>query len=300
MIRRFGLIGAVVVLSTFSHCGILRGEELTIVYTANSSGKLTDCNCPTDPYGGLAERVTLIKDLRVLIEPFLLVDSGNMVSLFGDYDGKAACVMRLMNLMKYDAGGFGINELFNGLTSAEKMSAAADFPLISAVFALSGQTTSAFKPYAITEIGGITAGIVSVCDSISQTRLGNPRVDDYRILLAEDALRPMLTELSHRCDFTIVLSELSSDQNRALIEQFPAIDLVVEGYGNRKYVTPETTQHGIIVSPGNRGQFVGLITLEKTGTGTRSVKYHEFIPVLDIPADEDALKIIAEYEKSAY
>ncbi len=298
MIRRLGIIGATVIIAFISHHGMLHGEELSIVYTANTSGKLTACNCPTDPYGGLAERVTLIENLRESFEPFLLVDSGNMVSLFGDYDGKAACVLRLMNAMKYDAAGLGINELFNGIESAEKMVAEADFLLISTVFAPAGKSTQAFKPYTISEISGVTAGIVSVCDSVSQTRLGNPRTGDYHILPIVDALSPVLSEISSQSDFTIVLSELSSDQNRELIVQFPEIDLVVEGYGNRKFVSPDSYSHGIIVSPGSRGQFVGLITLEKTETGARSVKDHEFIPVLDIPADMDAMKIVTEYENN--
>ena len=96
------IIFASIFLIFFEQTSLSQTKELTIVYTANSNGKLIECNCPGDPYGGLSERVTLIHKLRKKEKPFLLVDSGNMVSLFGDYDLKASCVIRMMNLMKYD------------------------------------------------------------------------------------------------------------------------------------------------------------------------------------------------------
>ena len=45
-------------------------EDLIIIYTANSNGKLKTCGCPDDPYGALSERVTLIKQLRNNNPPF--------------------------------------------------------------------------------------------------------------------------------------------------------------------------------------------------------------------------------------
>jgi 2',3'-cyclic-nucleotide 2'-phosphodiesterase (5'-nucleotidase family) len=301
MTNRFGPLCALVLLALFSHHGIVRGDELTVVYTANSSGKLTACNCPTDPYGGLAERTTLIRDLRRTEEPFLLVDAGNMVSLFGAYGAKAECVMRLMNKMKYDAAGLGCNELFQGLERTRDMSAAADFTLTSAVFARKGKSGEkseehpAFKPYVIAEIGGNKVGIVSVCDSTSQTRLGSPRVDDYRFLPYQDALRSALSEIAPSCDFTVVLSNLTPAQNQALTDEFPVIDLIIEGYGNRKYDPPIETPSGIIVSPGTRGQFVGLITIVKSDSGKISIGRHEQFGVLNIPEADDARAIVADY-----
>ncbi|MFC1561325.1 NAD(+) synthase [Candidatus Latescibacterota bacterium] len=251
-------------------------EELTVVYTANSSGKLRSCNCPNDPYGGLSERVTLIKSLRQLEKPFLLVDSGNMVSLFGAYDTKAADVMQLMNLMKYDAAGVGCHEMFHGVNSALKMTRVAEFPLISATIAQTNDGAHVFNPYVITRIGKINTGIISVCDSTSQIRLGSPKVNDYFFLPKTDVLEHTLLEISPKCDFIIVLSQLSPDENKKILEHFPKIDLIIEGYGNEKYDPPIVIPQGIIVSPGSRGQFVGMITLEKSKTGKCIAKARVF------------------------
>jgi len=39
--------------STLVQAHLAAGEELTVVYTSGSSGKLNACSCPGDPYGGL-------------------------------------------------------------------------------------------------------------------------------------------------------------------------------------------------------------------------------------------------------
>ncbi|MFC1490640.1 hypothetical protein ACFL6K_05465 [Candidatus Latescibacterota bacterium] len=299
MIKRFGLICGAAFLLLFSFHGFLHGEELSVVFTSNSAGKLSGCSCPSDPYGGLSERVTLIRDLRQFISsPFLLVDSGNMNSLFGEFEAKAECVFNLMNLMEYDAAGVGCNEMFHGMKSAMKISRAADFPLTSAVFAKPGDMNGgspAFKPYVISDIDGKKVGIISVCDSLSQTRLGSPRIDDYIILPMDGVVSSAISEISETCDFIIVLSNLSHEANIELSDKFAGIDLIVEGYGNSRYGKPIETSNSVIVSPGNRGQFVGLITLDKQDSGKISVKHHELIPVLDMPEDKAASELIMEY-----
>src|SRR3989339_1372597 len=162
------------------------GQDLTIAYTANSWGKLQVCGCPGDPYGGLGERVTLIKELRNSEKkPYLLLDAGNMVSLFGDFQGKGATVMNLMNLMKYDAAAVGPNELFYGLSGALSIEKKAEFPLIGSLIADKKGLSAAFKPYVILKSGGTSVLVMSVCDSVSAVLVTGPqRKNDYSFLPA--------------------------------------------------------------------------------------------------------------------
>ena len=136
-------------------------DRLTIAYTANTSGKLTECGCPSDPYGGLAERVTLIKQLRAKEKSFLLLDAGNMVNLFGDYEERSACVARLMNLMGYDASCVGKQEMYNGTASAQKLIRTAKFPILSSTIAWKDDSKPIFQQYSIAKSGNITVGIIA-------------------------------------------------------------------------------------------------------------------------------------------
>lgn len=286
--------GAVIVLLLATLPAASPGEELTVLYTANSSGKLRSCSCPHDPYGGLAERVTLISRLRKESGDFLLVDGGNMVSLFGAFDSKAACVMKLMNLAGYNAAGAGCEELFRGVGSARAMAEEADFPLLSATIARSSDSTLVFEPGIVTDVGDLSVGIISVNDATSLGRIGNREPQGYVFLPLTVMLEKIIENLPPRCDFIILLSHLALAENEKLVRH-PGIDLVVEVYGSKKYDQPRQYPGGVIVSPGRGGQLVGKLVLEKSESGGMVVRHHEFLPVLDYPEDERAHRIIMEY-----
>ncbi len=298
MKKRISVIFLIGIILYFSKFDFASGGELTVVYTANTSGKLRTCGCREDPYGGLSERVTLLKNLRSKEGPFLLVDGGNIVSLFGSYDLKASCIIRIMNLMEYDAAGAGWQEMFHGVNSALKMRDEAKFPILSATIVKNSDGANVFKPFEITKVGENSVGIISVCDSTYLIKNLPPKVDDYGFLPKSDILNYALQEISSESDFIVVLSQLSPDENKNMLEKFPIIDLIVESNHNKKYDPPVVTPEGIIVAPGRGGQFVGLITLEKSESGNISIKRHDFLPVLNFPEDKEAHKIYMEYINS--
>jgi len=272
-------------------------DRLTIVYTANTSGKLTECGCPSDRYGGLAERVTLLKQLREKEKSFLLLDAGNMVNLFGDYEERSACVARLMNLMGYDVACVGKQEMYNGTASAQKMTAAAKFPILSSTIAWKVNIKPIFQQYTIVRSGNVAVGIIAVCDS-SCINKENKIPIDYTVLPLDTALKPLIDEVAPKVSFIIALSQMNTESNEKLLKRFPQIDLVIEGYGNNRVEQPLSFSQGFVVAPGDRGQFVGLITLDKTKNGRTVVKRSEMFPVLEIQADAKAMELVKNYYRS--
>ncbi|MCE5248843.1 hypothetical protein LLG96_01345 [bacterium] len=270
------------------------GGELTIVYTANSQGKLRECGCPGDPYGGLSERVTLIKKLREKEPPFLLVDSGNMVSLYGDYKLKTTTIAKIMNLMKYDAAGIGQLEMYHGVDNALEMAGSAQFTLLSSSIVRMNTATPVFKSYMTRTIGGQTAGIISVCDTTCFLTTESIK-PDFSLLPFDRSLKPVLGDLRKKVDFIIVLSHMETGSNKRLLADYPEIDIVVQGYSNDRLETPYRSQHGILVAPGARGQFVGLVTLSRTADGVLDIRRSELIPVLDVPEDKKAADLVTSY-----
>jgi 2',3'-cyclic-nucleotide 2'-phosphodiesterase (5'-nucleotidase family) len=270
--------------------------DLTIVYTANTWGKLQVCGCPGDPYGGLGERVTLIKELRKKgNKPFILLDAGNMVSLFGDFKGKGAAVVNLMNLMKYDAVAVGPNEMFFGLDGARSIESNAGFPFLGSLIAERKSSKPAFKPYVLLKSGGNNALIITVCDSASAVLVTGPqRKNDYYFTDAGKTISGILSETSGKRDYVIVLSQLTTDGNKSLIEKFPEIDIIIEAYGNKRRETPLEAGNGLIFCGGSNGQFTGMATVSKSGNKT-ILKSNVLMPVLDIKQDSAAEKIIKKY-----
>jgi len=280
-------------IALLSDVSELTAEELTVVYTANSNGKLMYCNCPGDKFGGLSERVTLMGDLRKKMDMFLLVDAGNMVGLYEDYDLKASVVVRMMNLMGYNTAGTGRNEIFRGIPRFKKAVKKSRFPIVSATFADKTTGKLLFEPYAVAKIGETKVAITSVCDS---TLFNHMKKADYgfTVLPVEKALQGIIGVMSRAGAFIVVLSLMPPEKNVRLLETFPAIDLIVEGYGNESYDPPETTPNGVIVSPGTYGEYVGSVTIDKSN-GKVTVCHAELIPVIDIPEDNKAHKLVLEY-----
>ena len=272
-----------------AYCG-----EVTIVYSANTAGKLRECSCPGDPYGGLSERVTLIKQLRQQEDPFLLVDAGNMVNVYGKYEIKASSVIRMMNLMKYDVAGAGRLEMYNGIEHAHTLGAMAEFPILSTSFTRKETDELVFEPYVILPVNGQKVGIVSVSDSTCFITVSSKK-PEFSLLSLDSSLKPVIEKLAGEVDFIVALSHMASEGNQKLLARYPQIDLVVQGYGNECFKSPVQTPHGILVAPGQRGQFIGLITLMKTGKDSKPVvKRASLIPVLELQEDEKAREIIVE------
>ena len=289
VISFFVILAHYVLYPVNAYCG-----EVTIIYSANTSGKLRECSCPGDPYGGLSERVTLIKQLRRQEAPFLLVDAGNMVNVYGKYEIKASAVLRMMNIMKYDVAGVGRLEMYNGIDNALKISDMANFPVLSTSFVRKGTFGHVFKPSVLLTVNGQKVGIVSVSDSTCfiTSSLKKP---DFNLLPLDRSLRPALDKLTKEADFIVALSHMPSEGNKKLLQNYPQIDLVVQGYGNECFKKPVQTPDGILVAPGQRGQFVGLITIMKTGKKSKPIiKRTSLIPILNIPEDKEARKIIRE------
>lgn len=268
--------------------------ELTVAYTANTSGKLLGCGCPGDQYGGLVERATLIKRLRKKEKRMLLLDAGNMVSLFGDFDARAARVIRLMNLMGYDAAGIGRQELFANLSAVAKMRAVSRFPLVSATVARNGSALPVFPPSAIVRVGNAVVGIVGVGDSSAGYFPELDRKTDYAMLPAGN-LRTLFDSLARRTDFIVVLAQTEPGTGERLLRMFPAIDLVIDGFGSQEMEAPKAAGRGFLVAPGGRGQFVGLVTLTKKPGAAAVVRRSELIPVIGLPEDRTAAAIAGEH-----
>jgi 2',3'-cyclic-nucleotide 2'-phosphodiesterase (5'-nucleotidase family) len=271
--------------------------RLTVVFTGNIDGKLRGCTCPSDPFGGLTERATFIDSLRKgSTDPFLLVDAGNIAGLFGNYDLKGTTAIRLMNLMGYDVAAVDKNELFKGITRGRDIVSSARFPAVNASFVRETDGSHIFHTNAIVPVGDINVGVTAISDSTSFFHVEGMNFH-YDVLPVDDALAPVLDSFGDTCDVIVVISRLHPDKNPGLLERYPEIDLLIEGYGNAPFEEPGIHPGGIIVAPGGGGSHVGTVNIAKTGDSV-VVESYTMTPLLDISATPEAMAIAREYYKS--
>lgn len=232
--------------------------SVRILFTNNSNGKLVDCNCRNDPYGGLAERVDLIRSYRDKYPDVLLLDSGGYFGL-SNVERKGNIILKLMETMEYEACGIGDQELYHGLGKfLELFGWYRDRIINASLFTKEGE--SLFTPYRIVSVNGIKIGITGLVSN--ETFKYFP--EEYRNFTVEEpdsTLIRILPILKSSCDYIIILSLMGVKIDEKVAEKWPDIDLIIGGHSQTLLKKALTILDCRIVQAGKNGGRVGEIIL---------------------------------------
>ena len=232
--------------------------SVRILFTNNSNGKLVDCNCRSDPYGGLAERVDLIRSYRDKYPDVLLLDSGGYFSL-SNIERKGNIILKLMEIMEYEACGIGDQELYHGLGKFfELFGWYGDRIINASLYTKDGK--SLFSPYRIVTVNGIKIGVIGLASD--ETFKYFP--EDYRDFTVEEpdtTLGRILPILKSTCDYIIILSQMGVKTDEKVAEKWPDIDLIIGGHSQTLLKKALTILDCRIVQAGKNGGRVGEIIL---------------------------------------
>jgi 2',3'-cyclic-nucleotide 2'-phosphodiesterase (5'-nucleotidase family) len=236
------------------------GEAHTvrILFTNNSNGKLTDCGCRSDPFGGLAERVSFVREYRGKNPNALLLDSGGYLGL-NDRDRKGPAVLRLMNLMGYDAWGAGDQELYRGLDRFVALLGDSRGKVVSASIKTSGRE-SPFAAYRYVTVDSIKIAITSIVSG--ETFAYSPKEGmDFLYDPPEAALARVLPIMRQNADYVIVLSQMGVKEDERIAAAVQGIDLIIGGH-SQTLLEQELNVGGCrIVQAGKGGGRVGEIVV---------------------------------------
>jgi len=208
----------------------------------------------------VARRATLIDQVRAQYDRVLVLDAGN--ALIGDRQPAIASRGRTsigaMDTLGYDAMALGLQDItLLSLHDVEMAMVEAHFAVLSANAVVSATGDLLADPYVLLERGGVKIGILGLTEpgESAEVRVGDPR----------EAARRYLPEVAERADVVVLLSHAGLDVDRAIAEEFPAVDLVVSGAGpalapagmagNALHLTPD------VASPGFAGTRVGVAEL---------------------------------------
>jgi len=315
-----------ILLYFFISNGICNAEkkEITIVYTGNAAGKLRACNCPGNPNGGLAERVSEIKRLREKYPGMILIDAGNNLGYFGDFILKTSAVTELMNMMGYDAAGTGSSEFFHGADKVDEIVNFTKFPFISTNVLIEssekkeniqdsvstgkkGSKTGVYEKYNNVKQGGfelfseivsgdVSACVLSVCDSTVFLSAGEKK--GYALIAPEKALSGILPRISGKYDLIILISMLSRKDNQEIARKHPEINIILEGNtGNIE--KPVKLGNTIDISIDSQGGYAGVLTLD-ISAGKTAITDWESVAIGDKITDEKAQFIVNRFYSQNY
>jgi len=189
--------------------------------------------------GGMAERATLIKQIRKQEEHVLLLDAGDIFQgtpYFNFYGGELE--FKLMSEMKYDAATLGNHDFDNGLDGLQKQLPHANFPFLIANYDFSDTILKdTFNPYKIFRKGDLKIGVFGIgieLEGLVPKKLYQNTV--YQDPISTANYYASFLKQKEKCDLVICLSHLGfkykNDKlsDMAFSSQTRDIDLIIGGH----------------------------------------------------------------------
>ncbi|MDI6758786.1 MAG: hypothetical protein QMD94_03840, partial [Candidatus Omnitrophota bacterium] len=223
-------------LFVFSFTLACYAEEITILYTGSTHAMLYPCNCPKEQDGGIARRMSLVKQLRKAHPQALLLDAGGFFAggLLDEWtqnteldQQRALLNLKAMELMRYDALNIGSDEFNFGRGFFQENISKTNLNFLSCnIF----DDFSFIKPFIIKEISGIKVGIIGLTDPFAKQKLENLRIIEPAL-----ALKKSVEELrKNKVNIIVVLSYLQEKDAQSLISNVEGIDVVISAFSPEK------------------------------------------------------------------
>ncbi|WP_246114429.1 multiheme c-type cytochrome [Rubripirellula tenax] len=267
--------------------------SVALVFTGQQHGYIEPCGCTglDRQKGGVARRFTFIESLTDRGWDVVPMDAGNQVRRFGKQAAiKLQQSVRALDEMKYQAVGFGPDDVRLGVGDLLALAAEEDFFVSANVVLFDPEYLPRIR---IVEKNGMKIGVTSVLDP------------DAMEVAADDALTvsdplPSLTaatkDLAAKSpDYSVLLYFGKEDAAKELVRKVAGFDLVVAagGYGEPTYQAEsiEGSKTRIIVT-GDKGMYAGIIGLYPDGT----TKYAR-VPLTHEFADAPQMRgVMADYQ----
>lgn len=251
---------------------------------------------PIDEVGGLARVATLKARIAAAGRTPLMVIAGDFLSpSVASSIFKGEQMVAALNASGLDIATLGNHEFdFGPDVLLQRMSEAKWQWVISNVIdTRTNRIVGGAPPYVVRTFGPLKVGFLGLCvagDEISEASRGYLRLTDP--LEAAATYLPMLK--AEGVNVIIAITHLSFADDRALVQRFPDIDLVIGGHEH--YPITAVENRTLISKAGSDARFVARVDLNRRGDGTME-RFFELIPITAaLPDDPSAATVINGYE----
>lgn len=202
-------------------------EKITILYTGRTHASLYHCDCPKEPDGGLARRMTKIKQLRAENPNTLLLEAGGFFAggMLDEHSQgieldkmRSEINLRALELMGYDALNIGDDEFNFGKDYLEGQIKKSRLLFLSSNLKMDG-----VRPYAIKKIGDTNIAIIGLINEEAKIKAGGLELEE-----AKPALLKTIQEVKKEgAGLILCLSYLGEERDRALLGEVKDIDILI-------------------------------------------------------------------------
>ncbi len=225
-----------------------------------------------------------------------MVDAGNLFPYYR-HAIKEKYVAKAASRAAWDAIAAGEQELDLGVERLRELRETYRLPIICANVR-DGEGKPVVPPHVIREAAGMRIGIFAV---IAENTYDWPQPEWRKRLTIEppsEAARREVEVLAD-CDLIVALSHQDLGASRRLAREAPGIHVVVTGKGRKILRDPEKVGETLLVSPGEAGNILGALTMERDQEGRLRLSSDLTTLSARIPEAAWALDLYRQYVKEA-
>jgi 5'-nucleotidase len=251
---------------------------------------------PVDGLGGLARVATLKQNLaKAGRTPFLVIAGDFLSPSVASSVFKGQQMVAALNAAGLDLATLGNHEFdFGDDVLLERMREATfQWVVSNVVDTTTGKPIGGAAPYVVKTFGTLKVGFIGLClntgeitgDTLKHTRIIDP-------LTAAAQYLPMLKQAG--ATVFVAVTHLTLADDRALVEKFPELDLIIGGHEHYLITTAEG--RSLISKAGSDAKFVARIDVNQRPGGSVE-RFYELLPITSALQDDPKTRdVIAGYE----
>jgi len=240
---------------------------------------------PIDGQGGLARVATLKQDLaKAGRTPFLVIAGDFLAPSVASSVFKGEHMVAALNAAGLDLATLGNHEFdFGDDVLIQRMHEATfQWVVSNVVDTVTGQPIGGAAPFVVKTFGALKVGFLGLClntSEITGDKLKHTRITDP--LTAAGRYLPLIKQAG--ATVIVAVTHLAFADDRALVEQYPDIDVVIGGHEH--YVITAAERRSFISKAGSDAKFVARIDLNQRLSGTIE-RFYELVPITSALADD--------------
>jgi len=226
--------------------------KVTVVFTHNTNGFLEDCGCSGHKWGGLHRRAAVFSTVAENDPEAFYLDAGDIISTYHRFPLKDQYVAEIMKRLRYDAIGFGDQELINGIRFYDTW--IKNLPMVSSNLVGMGESGKVLKKR------GVRAAVISLVNPDFLMTLPDSLHPFLDLIPPKIVLRQLISNFQkEEIRNIILLSQLGLDKDKELAEEFPELSLIISGHDQDPRDSLWVVNGTPIVQAGPDGERVGLM-----------------------------------------
>ena len=261
-------------------------ESIVILYE-------NDVHCAVDGYSKLS---AMKNELKNEFEHVGVVSVGDFVQ--GDTIGavsKGEYIVKLMNLVGYDAITLGNHEFDYTLPRLRELNEMSSIKFISCNFMKIDENKSYFEPYRIVSYGDTDVAYIGITTPETITSAfpaqfkneANEIIYTFNVNNLHEVVQANIDEAKNAgADYVIALSHIGYDEAGVLaditdlIEKTEGLDVVLDGHSHsvieEMFVKDKNGEEVLVSSTGTKFAHIGKLTVSKDGFDTELIKTEDY------------------------